>query len=414
MSLRLVRCPFCGKRFNVAGVPGGMRLKCTSCTAVLSVPRTQRFAEPAAPILTRRSLVQIAAAVALSLAVAFALFLVLRPSRPAPERAAVAKEQPAPTPPKEERRTEPGTLFVDFDQRITDATLSLRREFGEGIFRYREERPFLVAMERGERYLTDEVIKEYAARLTELYGFFREEFSGTVKLGPVDEVLLVVILASRESYDTYTKRVNDGQDHSPQIRGVYEFTRRRIVMYHDPVAPFEVILHEGVHQLVDAYSRVFNPGGRASSTQWFQEGLGTYFEGFRIVQGQIIPDPSVNRSRLPALKQAAADPNKTYTPLAALTGMSIDGFWSWFREQRKIDEVLATRKAQAFYAESWGLVYFLRSKGGPHRRAFDEYFRLELEGKGGKASFEQTIAKHLGISLEELEAQFLQYVRELQ
>jgi len=58
MSLRLVRCPYCARRFNVAGVEPGTRLRCGGCTAILTVPpagttaRLQRR-------LTRRLLLQV-------------------------------------------------------------------------------------------------------------------------------------------------------------------------------------------------------------------------------------------------------------------------------------------------------------------------------------------------------------------
>ncbi|MBI2898829.1 MAG: hypothetical protein HYY17_01455 [Planctomycetes bacterium] len=416
MAVRLVRCPYCGKRFDVSGVPSGTRLRCASCTAILAVPREVRPAAAARPGQLRRAGMQVGAALVVSAALASGLYFLLRSgsrSEPGPI-AALPPAQPKPESKKNAPANHP--VFIDWNDRLTQSKLRLREEFGFDRIRFKDDgRPFLVAVERGERYSADVVIKEYASRLTELHDFFRREFASAVELPEIDEVLAVVVLSSRESYDAYTRRVNDGEEHSPQIRGVYEFTRGRIVTYHDPMAPFEVILHEGVHQLVHCYTKRLGREGSASTTQWFQEGLGTYFEGFRRTgDGQIFLDPEVNRLRLPAVKQAILDQKRTFTPLAVLTGMTIDGFWSWYREQRRADDLMATRLAQVFYAESWALVYFLRARGGNYRRAFDEYFRLELEGRGGKEGFERAIRTHLGKDLQELEKEFVDYIQQLE
>ncbi len=419
MSVRLVRCPFCGKRFDLSGFPSGTRLKCDSCTAILAVPRTQRFQErPAAPGLFRRTGAQVAAAVAISLGLAFPLYLLLRPraNSSVAEAPVALRPQPEPKVVQEEPKSSiPNAVYLDFDYRLTQAKLKLRDEFGVDRIRFKDDRkPFLIAMEKSERFSVDSVIREYAERLSELYDFFRQEFKSAIELPEIDDVLPVVVLASRESFDAYTRRVNSGEEYPSQIRGIYEPTRRRVILYHDFVAPFEVILHEGVHQLVHSYMRRFGGNGGASSIQWFYEGLGTYFEGFRRSgDGQIFLAPEVNRSRLPAMKHAIAPQSNTYTPLAALTGMTRDAFWTWHRDQYRIDPELCNRKSQAFYAQSWALVYFFRTQGGAYRRAFDEYFRLELEGQGGKESFEQTIRKHLDLALDELENQFIEYVRKL-
>lgn len=416
MSVRLVRCPFCGKRFDIAGVAGGTRLKCTSCTAVLTVPRTMRV-EVAREIPTffQRAPVQVAAALVVSAGLAFALYLALRPAAggPVPSVVPLAATSPAPkVERKAERTANPG--IVDWDTRLLQTKLKLRDEFGYDRIRFKDDaRPFLVAVERGERYSVDSVIKEYAARLLELYDFFRREFAPALDLPEITDVLTVVVLSSRDSYDAYTRRVNDGEEHSPQIKGVYEFTRERIVMYHDPVSPFEVILHEGVHQLVHHYTKRVSGNETVPTTQWFQEGLGTYFEGFqRAGNGQLLLNPEANRSRLPAIQQAIREQNGTYMALGVLAGLTIDRFWDWYRDQRKTDDLLANRMAQTFYAESWALVHYLRSDEG-RRRAFDAYFRLELQGKGGKESFEQILRDHLGQDLLEFENDFRTYVQTL-
>jgi len=361
--------------------------------------------------------VQIAAALVVSVGLGFGLYRLLRTSDdPKPAEKATASA-PAAAPKPEPRKQPANPVYLDSNLRLMQLKLNLRQEFGFDQFRFKEDcRPFLVALERGERYSADVVIKDYAARLVELYDFFRREFSAALELpGIDDEVLPVLIFSSRESFDAYTRRVMEGEEHSPEIRGLYEPTRGRIVLYHDPMGPYEVILHEGTHQLVHYYTKRLSKGEAGSMTQWFHEGLGTYFEGFRRTgDGQILLDPARHRVRLPAVKQAITDPSRTYTPLKVLTGMTVDGWWSWFRKEQESDNLLATRKAQDFYAQSWALVYFLRSSGGNYRRAFDEYFRLELQGAGGKEGFEKAIRSHLDMDLHQLEQKFIDFVRKLE
>src|ERR1043166_6477546 len=94
MSLRLVRCPFCGKRFNVTGIAAGSRLRCAGCTAVLTVPRPDARPYPVFRF-SRGLALQISGGIAAGLVAAVGLFLLLRPSPAPPPSIAVAPKPPA-------------------------------------------------------------------------------------------------------------------------------------------------------------------------------------------------------------------------------------------------------------------------------------------------------------------------------
>jgi len=79
MSLRLVRCPYCARRFNIAGIEPGTRLRCGGCTAVLTVPAAGASAS-SRPRLTRSLIFQTAGGVAAGLVAAVALWMALRPA----------------------------------------------------------------------------------------------------------------------------------------------------------------------------------------------------------------------------------------------------------------------------------------------------------------------------------------------
>lgn len=414
MSIRLVRCPFCGKRFNVTGIVAGTRLRCSGCTAVLTVPGAAPAASPAGWRLTRSVALQIAGGIAAGLLAAVAIYVLLRPAAPAPEPSLPAlASRPAARPPDASAppvRKDSPPFFAD---PLSKARQAIIEEFGTEFAFYSEIKPYLLASEFSERFLGATLIQDYARRLDTLHRAFRREFAQTLGLSEVDDVLVVLILNSRESFDRYCEK-RESRKMASHVKGIYEYNRRRIVVYHDFHAPYEVLFHEGTHQLVD-YCKLRSTEGRdVPATYWFQEGLGTYFEGFRrLANNEVEIDPSSNRSRLPIVKQALLEDAKDFISLNVLVGMMVKDFWDWFEGNRLSQPEETARKAQLYYAESWALVYFLRQKGGNYQKVFDDYFRAELSGEGGKETFEKLVRKNLKMELGHLEKEFVEYVQNL-
>ncbi len=411
MSLRLVRCPFCGRRFNITGIPVGTRMRCGFCTAVLTVPRGESGS--GRPRLPRAMLVQVGAGVAAGLAVALGLYLLLRPASPAatvPELAAAARPA-VPSPPELPRPALPGPSMPPVADVIKQ---EIFEDFGTEVIFYESARPYLVAIEPSDRYLARELSVQYADRLGALGAAFRREFGGPLGLPEVEAVLPVVVLSSRSSFDRYCE-ARERKRLDPAIKGIYEYDRRRVVLYHDFGVPTEVLFHEGAHQLVHHYTLRGTEGLRrgAAGTYWFQEGTGTYFEGFqRRPTGEILIDVSVNHGRLATLKQTLNQHGMAdFIPLSVLVGMTVEDFWRWYQGLMSEGGGQSTlRKAQLYYAESWAFVHFLRQKGGNHRKVFDEYFRAEISGRGGKEVFEGLVRDHLRKDLSELEKEFVEYI----
>ncbi len=411
MSLRLVHCPFCGKRFNVTAIAPGTRLKCVGCTAVLTVPRPDQVALP--PVRASRTLaIQVAGGLAAGLLAATALwFLVLRsPSGAPPDSpaAGTAVEKPPATP--------PGPPEVERVATVPPAPEELAREriYREfrSAFTFLERRPYLLAVESSQRYLGADLIEDYARRLETLHDAFRREFGEALSLRDVNDVLPVIVLNSRESFERYVLERERRRMASP-IKGIYEYRNKRIVVYHDAKAPYEVIFHEGVHQLVHHYTLRESELARPPASYWFQEGLGSYFEGFRLLNGQPEIDPTADRKRLGILRPALVQEGKEFIPLTVLVGMTVDDFWDWFNKEFEKDPDEAVKKAHVYYAQSWALVYFLRQKGGNHLQAFDDYFRVELQGKGGRTAFEEIVRRHLDMELADLHAEWRDYLLQL-
>jgi len=414
MSLRLVRCPYCARRFNVSGVVPGTRLRCGGCTAILTVPSTGR-SKVAAPRSLRTLILQGGAGVAAGLVAAVALWLALRPAPPAPAvpaapEPAVARA-PAPTP---EIPGDPTLGSVD--DPVGRETQSIYREFPGSQFIFNlHTQPYLIALERSDRFIAKELVEEYARRMETIHLAFRREMGDALGLPRVNDTLLkVVILNSRESFDRYCEK-RDKKRMAPAIKGLYEYREKRILTYYDLSAPYEVLLHEGTHQLVHYYTLRETEGRKIPTSYWFQEGLGTYFEGYRRkIDGEIVLDPGVNSQRLPTLKQILLQQDRRdFIPLTMLVGMTVDEFWDWFERGMLTEPAEVTRKAQLYYAESWAFAHFLRQAGGNHRKVFDAYFRREIAGSGSKAVFEELVRTELGVDLPQLEDQFVKYIQGL-
>jgi hypothetical protein len=416
MSLRLVRCPYCGKRFNVAGIAAGTRLRCGGCTAVLTVPRPEASTRPSLR-LTRSLVLQVAGGVAAGLVAAVALYVLLRPVpeappaplAAAPEKSAAKASEPA-----------PGIIDQEFPA-LVDPYASVQRrlqqEFGPTRFIFHRVKPYFVALETSERYHMSTLADEYGKRLERLYAAFRRELGDSLQLPHAEPPLVVLVFNSRESFDRYFLE-RDKKRMSDSIKGIYEYDRerRRVVVYHDYNVTSEVLFHEGIHQLVHYYTLRETEGRRVLGSYWFQEGLGTYFEGLRRGEGGEFIDPAGGRDRLPTLKQALlprAGARPEFIPLNVLVGLTVDDFWQWFEELYKHDPEEATQKARLYYAESWAFVHFLRQKDGNYRKLFDDYFRRELAGRGGKEPFEALVRHYLRTELPELEGEFIAYIHGL-
>ncbi|HXG62009.1 MAG TPA: hypothetical protein VNO22_11570 [Planctomycetota bacterium] len=414
MSLRLVRCPYCGKRFNVGGVAAGTRLRCAGCTAVLTVPRA---GDSPGPRSGWSLALQIVTGAAAGLAAAWMIAALLRPEPeplPAPPRLPERTAEKAPRVP--DLPAVPEQVASYQDDPYGRAVRRLQQEFGSRFF-YHKAKPYLIALEASPRYHATMVMEDYAQRMEVLHSAFQREFGRTLNLPEVEPALVVLIFNSRESFDRYFLE-RDRKRMSDSIKGIYEYDRerRRVVVYHDYNVPYDVLFHEGVHQLVHHHTLRETEGRRVFGTYWLQEGLGTYFEGLRRGEQGGFFDPAGGRDRLPTLKQALpprGGGKGDFIPLNVLVGLTVDHFWQWFEEGMLAEPEQTTQKARLYYAQSWALVHFLRHRGAAHGTVLDEYLRREIAGRGGKEVFEDLVRHHLKMELPELEEEFIAYIQGL-
>src|SRR5436190_123537 len=316
MSLRRVRCPQCSRRYDVTNVGPGTRLRC-GCSAILRIP--------AWPAPRPLPLFRIAAGAAAGLVTLAFLILALRPAPRTPS----AADLPAPVVPSA-ASVPAGEDHGFLDDPVARMERELQIEFPASRFTCSvQPRPFFVALENSGRFAGAGRTDEVAQALELASTVFRREVAERLGLRPVRDTLLpVLVLESRVSFDRYCESRNR-RSHGPDVKGFYEYPRRRIVMYQDEVLPRDVLLHEATHQLVHYYLQRESQGRKVPVTYWMQEGLGCYFEPFhRRVDGEVGPDRRRDAERLPMLKLVLGRSDRAeYIPLRRLLGMTVDGMF---------------------------------------------------------------------------------------
>jgi hypothetical protein len=269
---------------------------------------------------------------------------------------------------------------------------ALQQEFGSRTFAFHRDPPYLLALERTPGF-DDGRAETYQRVLRDLHTRFLTEFGSVARMPQEDAVLPVLVLADRDSYRRYCERVH-GRPLAPMITGLYEVSRRRIVMYHSPLSGPEVLRHEGVHQLWHAIAGTDAP----MDASWFHEGLAALFE---FPPASPSGPPAASAPRL-AVARAAADS----FPLDALVAMRAQDVWNLVADGRNGGEI--ARRAQEAYALAAAWIHFLQVR---HRRVLLEYMRAELSGTGGPQILRSIWERESGRPWEEAQEAFRVFLR---
>ncbi len=171
--------------------------------------------------------------------------------------------------------------------------------------------------------------------------------------------------------------------------------------------PVTVVVHEAIHML--DYERVYDAGVRPS--QWFEEGLASYFR-FSQVDARLVIEPgTIRRSGVivAGTVRLQFDPRQNLLDYLRRRGERP------LRLQRLIgarpaDPLWTGRQAAEAYGAAWTLVHFLLhgDKGG-HRGAFQRYAAMEARGAASPEAFRALF----GPDLDALEAGWRAYEERL-
>ncbi len=228
----------------------------------------------------------------------------------------------------------------------------------------------------------------------------QEFWSSIVPLRPFKEQVLVYAFARRQDHDRLHRLWLAERSAAPSWSPAGEYVPASRILAipceeMDGHLPVPILIHEAVHML--DYERVYAAGVRPS--QWFEEGLATYF-GFSHVDGQLRIEPGeIRRSGTLVVGNVRLqfDPRTQLRdhlhrlrdggpfPLASLLSAG-QGDPAWG----------GGRTAPA-YGAAWTLVHFLlHGERGRLRPAFLEYARLEARGEGGGQAFARLFGPDLG------------------
>ena len=421
MGLSLVRCPLCDRRYNVTGIPPGTKVLCTSCRAILTVPGNRFVAQAPfwARLVPRSGPAQAVCALLGGLLLATGSFFIMREAQ-SPGAAPVSPRDmgaspivsPSPDP------TRDGFL----------ANVTIQKDLPPEKYTYSypklgEESPFFLVGEKNLDVNLPLVLHSFEATLPKLAEAFKVEFGEPLGLPKIQPgTLLIVVYTRRETYEAWWRQAFANPPLRP-VSGVYSYLERRVSLLYDRSLEQieagrtrEVLLHEAIHEIIDYYARQQKESARPGAW-WFQEGMGTYFEGFIKTAGGIKLDPEHGSSRLPMAREllapTPAGQESRYRPLASLLTWNVDDIWKdWLGKSGTADNSAKMQKLEYAYAESWALVHFLcHASNGLYRPFFLEYFRSELNGRGGWHEFRRLLEKsHPDLDLTQLENLFKDYI----
>ncbi len=280
-------------------------------------------------------------------------------------------------------------------QSLVKMRADLAREFGSA-FEVSAAGRYLVVHPRGHG-------GEWSQRFDELYRSFKMFFAVRgFQLQEPEFPLVAIIMRTKGEFQRYARK--EKTQLKPSILGYYSSETNRVAMYDvtdgrgDAAwqANAETIIHEATHQTA------FNTGIHsrfAPPPQWVAEGLGTLFEARGIWDSRSTGPQAdrVNRGRLTQFRHLLTK-HKTDTLVQLVSN----------------DKLFKSDIDQA-YAESWALTYYLSQTQPTKYAAY--LARTARRPEFQKYTSAQRLADFTAVFGENfrlLDAQFLQYVRDVQ
>lgn len=391
-----LECPFCGTIYFIEKGTQAKTWKCRTCRAVLISPAGSR----------RRKLITISLFVfggsLLTFLSVFLAFKLANNQQQPQQMARVEINVPVLQKRLPELEQYAGGV-ISFAKRREEIETKLRNEFGQDIFGYVDDEPFIIAYEKGKE-LDSQGVLLYMQILKQHYAFFQQDFQ-ELRLKTPDVPLLVIIFSNQSSYADYCRKKRIQTFNI--IPSFYESKQRRVICHYQAALPNQLrtlLMHESTHMLVDYYTRARGSEGTAASF-WFYEGTASYYEGFTVDDsaGKVVVKRSIDQSRLQYAKEAFTD-SQEKLELSYIINMNVDGFWDWVNNET-ISPEYRKRRAQLFYGASWAITYYLVTT--LERQSFIKYADLELSGKGGRAAFDACICE--GKPLEETSQKIINF-----
>jgi hypothetical protein len=264
-----------------------------------------------------------------------------------------------------------------------------------------------------------EAAADLAARLERLYQVWRQLFAGfhlnqrdvqqlfAAEREPREQSRPFRVYYHRDR-DEYAAELRRRQPRIAETLGIYFDANREAHFFAGEVAtadagsdgpPVATLYHEAVHQLFQESRPATRLVGN-SANFWIVEGVATYFETLTEhvdpVAGLYFTVGEPLSGRLPAARER----------------LLVDGFYVPLAELNRLgkNELQQHGELAKVYSQASGLAAFLMDAGaGVYREALVEYLKAVYAGRDSAS----TLAERIGVSEEELDANYRHYMQSL-
>lgn len=295
----------------------------------------------------------------------------------------------------------------------------LDRTYGEGFWLYLYDdpvpRPYLVAAEKKPNVDPETIAREYGEILGSLYKVFYENFGELLGIEPIRRPIVVLVYDSKDSYRRMRESRPDlGLPNEEFIAGYYSPETGILTQWRQPNL-WEVMFHEGTHQLVDYSRKKWNvPHWQISP--WFNEGFADFMSGH---ESELVYDEEQKKfvrtfrlgrfikHRFATLQDLLLSGDAlSLRDLVHLDYLTFQMAW-----ENQAGNGENQRLTSAVYAEGWGLCMFLNwFDDGKYRETFHEFMRDEIHGKGGGERFEELFYLESEEDWADFQAEFEDFV----
>ncbi len=294
----------------------------------------------------------------------------------------------------------------------------IRKGYGEKVFTFFFDddlvpRPYLVAAQVSRNTDPQTIARHYGQILGCLREQFFLQYGAMLELKEITRPVVVLVFGSLDDYlEISSAKPELGLFYVPGLGGYFNQATGFLYMWEQPNL-WEVMFHEGTHQLVFHASAQFSKEGMTASP-WLQEGIAEYFGGhekellkegeewrYRFTFGGLLKGRYASARN--AIYQQRAMSVKELVYLDQLEFLKVRA------DPTKADQL------QQVYALGWALVMFLNQAGeGRYAAEFREILNAEVRGELDGGRFGEALLLEEDEDWADFDAEFRAWVmREL-
>ena len=306
-----------------------------------------------------------------------------------------------------------------YDQKLQRKIEMLKTTYGDDYWTFLHgdpvPKPYLIAAQMRDNVDEDTLAKEYGDIFGNLYKVFYANFGDLLDLQDITEPVVVLVYDSKDAYKEMRENRPDLALPNEQFMAGYYMPGTGILTQWRQGNLWEVMFHEGTHQLMDFATRKWNvpQGNRAP---WFSEGFADFMGGHDSKLEYSEEEKGFVRSfKLGQfLKHRYSD-----MQTGMLTGDAPSlkdlvhlGFWEFKNAQNNQEGNGRNQQITNYtYSMGWALCMFLNYyEDGRYKDQFEEYMQHEVRGEGSGEKFAEIFYLEVDEDWEDFQAEFRSYV----